>query len=340
VNEKPRRRSGFTLIELLVVIAIIAVLIALLLPAVQQAREAARRTQCRNNLKQLGLALHNYHDNFNAFPPGWIGHTNGNVNLPFSGWGWSAMLLPGLDQAPLYNNLTNRFLTTFPYGATNGNTVIAIPAPTALEIAALNTPLPAFRCPSDTGNNLLQNTNVLTTGAPPGTTVAPTNQFARSNYPGVVGWDSTTPANIGRGLVDGVVATSALYRGTFGENSRVGIRDMTDGSSNTLVIGERWTIRNTAATDAGHATWAGCLNRGTDEGQAATLGDSFIRINADTDGNTATPRDNTTGFASHHVGGAHFLVGDGTVKFVSENIDLATYRWLSTINDGNVVGEW
>jgi prepilin-type N-terminal cleavage/methylation domain-containing protein len=336
VNGSNRRRPGFTLIELLVVIAIIAILIALLLPAVQQAREAARRTQCRNNLKQLGLALHNYHDNFNTFPPGWIGHSQNNTALPFSGWGWSTMLLPGLDQAPLYNNLSNRFATTFSYGATNGNTVIATPAPAALEITGLNTPLPAFRCPSDTGGNLIVATNVLTTGAPPGTTVAPTNQFARSNYPGVVGWDITN----NRGLVDSVVATTGVYRGIFGENSRMGIRDMTDGSSNALVVGERWTIRNSTATDQGHATWAGCLNRGTDEGQAATLGDSFIRINADTDGNTATQRDNTTGFASFHVGGSHFLVGDGTVKFVSENTDANVYRWLSTINDGNVVGEW
>ncbi|MDZ4689065.1 MAG: DUF1559 domain-containing protein, partial [Planctomycetaceae bacterium] len=278
MNLSPRRRPGFTLIELLVVIAIIAILIALLLPAVQQAREAARRTQCRNNLKQFGLALHNYHDNFNVFPPGWIGHTNGSTALPFSGWGWSAMLLPGLDQAPLYNNLSTRFSTTFPYGATNGNAVIATPVPVALEITGLNTTLPAFRCPSDTGGPMIVNANVLTTGAPPGTTVAPTNRFPRSNYPGVVGWDSTN----NRGLVDNVVATTLLYRGVFGENSRVGISNMSDGSSNSVVVGERSTIRNTAATDQGHATWAGCLNRGTDEGQAATVGDSFIKLNADT----------------------------------------------------------
>jgi prepilin-type N-terminal cleavage/methylation domain-containing protein len=96
------RRKAFTLIELLVVIAIIAVLIALLLPAVQQAREAARRTQCKNNLKQLGLALHNYHDTANTFPPGWIGKSSGN----YSGFGWNSMLLPYVDQGPLYNILS------------------------------------------------------------------------------------------------------------------------------------------------------------------------------------------------------------------------------------------
>src|SRR6201996_1630152 len=96
-----RRSKGFTLIELLVVIAIIAVLIALLLPAVEQAREAARRTQCKNNLKQMGLALHNYHDTNNTFPPGWIGQST----AAYSGFGWNTMLLPSIDQGPLYNSL-------------------------------------------------------------------------------------------------------------------------------------------------------------------------------------------------------------------------------------------
>src|SRR3954447_24995498 len=109
-----RRRTGFTLIELLVVIAIIAILIALLLPAVQQAREAARRTQCRNNLKQMGLAMHNYHDVFNCFPPGYLGYPAAagqdcsavRNTAPFAqGWGWGTYLLPYLDQAPLYNSL-------------------------------------------------------------------------------------------------------------------------------------------------------------------------------------------------------------------------------------------
>src|SRR5664279_3184236 len=109
-------RSAFTLIELLVVIAIIAVLIALLLPAVQQAREAARRSQCKNNLKQLGLALHNYHDTANTLPPGYIGpNTALSTN---SNWGWNVMLLPGLDQAPLYNQISSTTVgTTTGFGA-------------------------------------------------------------------------------------------------------------------------------------------------------------------------------------------------------------------------------
>lgn len=121
---KARKHRGFTLIELLVVIAIIAILIALLLPAVQQAREAARRTECKNNLKQIGLAIHNYHDNFNTIPPGWIGTNN---------FSWSVMLLPYVEQSNLYNALN--FLTAFVTTDTN-----------------LQAVLPAFRCASDTGS--------------------------------------------------------------------------------------------------------------------------------------------------------------------------------------------
>ena len=103
-QERLKLNHGFTLIELLVVIAIIAVLIALLLPAVQQAREAARRTQCKNNLKQIGLAIHNYHDAFNLVPPGWVGVTMGQPDVSgINGWGWASRLLPQIDQAPLRN---------------------------------------------------------------------------------------------------------------------------------------------------------------------------------------------------------------------------------------------
>ncbi|OYW13961.1 MAG: hypothetical protein B7Z55_16195, partial [Planctomycetales bacterium 12-60-4] len=134
MTQQLSHRRGFTLIELLVVIAIIAILIALLLPAVQQAREAARRSQCVNNLKQLGLAIHNYHDNFNAFPPGWIGVTNRTPDTEGnSGFAWGAHLLPQLDQSPLYGRL-------------NFNRECYDPA---FNAVAMSTVLPAFRCPSD-----------------------------------------------------------------------------------------------------------------------------------------------------------------------------------------------
>jgi prepilin-type N-terminal cleavage/methylation domain-containing protein len=132
-------RSGFTLIELLVVIAIIAVLIALLLPAVQQAREAARRSQCKNNLKQLGLAMHNYHDTFGAFPPGWIAATRGvgpDVNGGLNGFGWGAMILPMMEQAPVYNQFRFELSINDTTGTPSNRSLIA-------------TSLPTFRCPSD-----------------------------------------------------------------------------------------------------------------------------------------------------------------------------------------------
>ena len=144
MNAQIRIRRGFTLIELLVVISIIAVLIALLLPAVQQAREAARRSQCKNNIKQMGLAFHNYHDVFNTFPPAWIsgsatGPTNGSTTETGC-WGWGAMLLPHLDQAPLYNVVQPGPLTLSQNLAAGG-----------AQAAALKTPLAAFRCASDVG---------------------------------------------------------------------------------------------------------------------------------------------------------------------------------------------
>ena len=140
---RSNRQRGFTLIELLVVIAIIAILIALLLPAVQQAREAARRSTCKNNLKQIGLAMHNYHETFGMFPPGYVEEilpSNGGVVVDNEGhWAWNAMLLPYMDQAPLYNQLN---VGTVPVSTMLNN---------ATARSSMQKPMPAFRCPSDSG---------------------------------------------------------------------------------------------------------------------------------------------------------------------------------------------
>ncbi|HET6425668.1 MAG TPA: DUF1559 domain-containing protein, partial [Planctomycetaceae bacterium] len=132
--------GGFTLIELLVVIAIIAILIALLLPAVQQAREAARRTQCRNNLKQIGLALHNYHDNFNVFPMGYSDTVAGANERNGAGWSWQTFILPQIDHGTIYNRFN---FSTTPYN----NTYNGSPIDNQSLVA---TPLTVFSCPSDT----------------------------------------------------------------------------------------------------------------------------------------------------------------------------------------------
>lgn len=304
-------RRAFTLIELLVVIAIIAVLIALLLPAVQQAREAARRSQCKNNLKQVGLALHNYHDTANTLPPGWIAVPTapGNTNANALKWGWGTMILPGIDQAPLYNNLQtfsngtltgfNAIMTSFP---ANGNT-------------ALQTALPALRCPSDTGGN------IVTWGS------FPTTMFGRSNYPGVFGSS---------------FATYPSGNGTFFQNSRNNFSNFTDGLSNTVIVGERRSPGTSSGGAVGGDTiWAGIGDEipGTTMGSALALGENASAMN--TYGSTFPPPNNRlSGFGSLHVGGCHFLMGDGAVRFISENINTNTYAYLAAINDGNVIGEF
>jgi prepilin-type N-terminal cleavage/methylation domain-containing protein len=331
------KRRGFTLIELLVVIAIIAILIALLLPAVQQAREAARRTQCKNNVKQLGLALHNYHDNFLVFPPGAV--VSANTANGYQGWGWNLMVLPFMDQAPLYNQYN--FSSTLQASAVAGG-------PSTSRIAAL-------RCPSDTGDAVIQNFDIAPVANGTATTVIQ-GLVARSNYPGVVGWWNN--AGVPTGLAANTPPTTANYRGIFGINSRVGIRDMTDGTTNSIVVGERYTPaaagQTTVGQPVGHATWAGASGGLNIASYATILGDTVVGVvggngsatpiapaSYGINGNNGTvARGQTSGFGSLHVGGSHFLIGDGTVRFISENIDTTLYRNLGTINDGATVGEF
>jgi prepilin-type N-terminal cleavage/methylation domain-containing protein/prepilin-type processing-associated H-X9-DG protein len=335
------RRRGFTLIELLVVIAIIAVLIALLLPAVQQAREAARRTQCKNNLKQLGLAFHSYHDTANTMPPGWIGQSTGN----YSGFGWNSMLLPYFDQAPLYNILSTG-------GIPNMLTGLAANTSTATS-KTTDSVLGGLRCPSDSGPG-----TAVTT--PTGTVV----QFGRSNYPAVVGFNpsiqglsttwtiapSTGTATASQTMGSNWINQSTvLWGGTFGENSKKGIRDMTDGTTNVLMVGERYTpaesTTSTPATIAGDTIWAGVPLSTSPTGgswlQALVSGECTTRVNfGTTTASGGSPRADTAGFGSLHTGGCHFLMGDGSVRFISENVDMTTYRALSRIADGGIVGDF
>lgn len=346
------RRRGFTLIELLVVIAIIAVLIALLLPAVQQAREAARRAQCKNNLKQLGLALHNYHDvTSNTFPPGYIDVNAQGVLLL---WGWGSMLLPQVDQAPLYSLLSSS--TTIP----NFNTGLPSATPATVTPNTVQKVIRAFRCPTDSGADLIAGAD--------NTTIS----VARSNYVGVAGTDpawinattggstsgvNTLIAGFPMGYVAGAfnqvfgnVSTgdypgmpsltgySALnYGGTFGANSKVGFARMLDGVSNVIIVGERYSPAASSATnDAdGDATWVGANDDYGEHGQGCVLGEASVPINAFM--TSSTPRPETTGFGSLHTGGAHFLMGDGAVRFISQNVDFNTYRQLSRISDGAIV---
>ncbi len=312
---RQRTRRGFTLIELLVVIAIIAILIALLLPAVQQAREAARRTQCKNNLKQMGLAMHNYHDIYNTFPPSFIMRNPPSANansVERSMYSWGSLILPQLDQGPLFNrlNVGNVLLET---NLINGN------------LSALQTSLSAFRCPSDTGQSLndfddsksddpVQNANqynaYLTSNG--------TDRIATSlsNYVMVAGTsDSTTPP------VYAVQYGPAQGVGFI--NSKINFKDITDGSSNQLMIGERaWRFKNLtigAANVFGFSAETNLAGSNVRTAALAAHGIAYDGINW-----TATNRvHQRRGFNSNHVGGCHFLVCDGSVRFVSENIDYA-----------------
>jgi len=290
-------RNGFTLIELLVVIAIIAILIALLLPAVQQAREAARRTQCRNNLKQIGLAMHNYHDTHKTLPPGYLDNdplaNTDNRNM----LGWGTFLLPQLDQGNLYNQIGSSGAFNGPWTSVSDMTT----ASATVSTPYARTGITAFLCPSDPSPEGVLNGKVY--------------NYGKSNYTGVAG-------NTYRVSAAGVRPTGPFY-----DNSRVNFSMITDGLTNTVLIGERSTMKGKNAT-----IWVGNPSDGWYYTQNAVVAASFYySINQ------------TTGlwnFSSMHAGGAHFLLGDGSVRFISEVIDLETYGRLGAIADGQTVPEF
>uniref|UniRef100_A0A7C2P6A2 DUF1559 domain-containing protein n=1 Tax=Schlesneria paludicola TaxID=360056 RepID=A0A7C2P6A2_9PLAN len=330
-------RRGFTLIELLVVIAIIAILIALLLPAVQQAREAARRTECRNHLKQIGLALHNYHDTFLVFP---MGECRQNTVNNKGNWTWSVYILPYIDQAPLYQQLNP------------GPNQISDLVANATTRAIVQTPLKAFRCPSDIGPPL--NTDGARDIEEPTTTTA--HDLPTSNYLANNGSGNNRP-NF-NDAISGTNAPNVNANGPFYRNSRVGIRDILDGSSNTILVGERsWDVPPVTALTprAGIVFAVEDGNGNSNEGLAAALGTGYRRINCV--GATGECR---RAFTSFHTGGSHFLLGDGTVRFISENIEHSDidpntgtiaaaggenpvnslYEYLLAIRDGQTVGDF
>ncbi len=333
-----RAKRGFTLIELLVVIAIIAVLIALLLPAVQQAREAARRSQCKNNLKQLGLSLHGYHETNNVLPMGYQGTPYMSTG---SLWGWGTMLLPFIDQAPLFNSLAQAPGGTSPVGgAAAGFSAIMTTLPANV---ALQTNLPVYRCPSDTGANLV----TIPSGGLNGTAPGASSIFGRSNYPAVSG-GSVPNISVG-GLV--------TVDGAFTESSSRRFRDFTDGLSNTFLVGERRSPGTISGQYTGGDTmWPGAnddiAGSWPTSWQSYALAQGFCDPSSPLNAKTPTAPSSSNSvpycsFSSMHVGGAHFLLADGSVRFISDSIATgpsrtagSTYQNLASVNDGQVIGEF
>ena len=340
------RQKGFTLIELLVVIAIIAILIALLLPAVQQAREAARRTQCKNNLKQLGLALHNYHDIHLVLPSGAIPTPNAG-GPGFLGneenYGWMAFILPQIEQASLYKALDINNVSLADRGRALGTNTTALNA----AFPALT----AYQCPSDTtGPRLvagMRRNHFDGNGFPNGGTFRPPT----SNYIGVCGYkDVNRPNNYNTNDNDGVLFN----------RSRINFRDITDGTANTFAVGER-------DKRCGAGSWIGNRNPGGGGTHGADYQFGRISVPLNDPSNAGTQRC-TDGFSSKHEGGGQFLMCDGAVKFISENIDsrnisdtsigwrnhgqtnnrinaaqyaqMGVYQLLGIRNDGRVVGDF
>jgi prepilin-type N-terminal cleavage/methylation domain-containing protein len=308
------RRSAFTLIELLVVIAIIGVLVALILPAVQAARESARKIQCRNNLKQIGLGFANYLTQKTVLPPGYVVRsTAGSDHL---GFGWSTMLLPFLEQDNVYKTIN---FEMYP---------VALP----------QQQMTIFNCPSDpymgaaiymsksAGYNNPMCSNPMysgwSTGECMGIVTDSTPSFAaKANYVANYGSQALGPV---------------MGNGVFGPNTSLPIQFIRDGASNTFFAGER--------SFAGSVSWAGVSYDITCSAPTQTntnilpspvssnghhvLGTTQFRMNT-----------NNAGFSSPHIGGGHMLFGDGAVRFLSENMDALTYQALSTRQGGEIIGD-
>lgn len=349
------RRKAFTLIELLVVIAIIAILIALLLPAVQQAREAARRTQCRNHLKQIGLALHNYESTHGLFPPSCINNpyatgTIDGISFPdgqmtaTTGFGWGAMLLPYLDQAPLYNQFN---FSTACWAIANKT-----PAATTLSV---------FLCPSATGGS----NGYIVQHPVPGPSVSGAGKtgtdltrsdgspiiFSHSHYVTNAGvnqpWGRSPSYCINFDIPEPVSgAPDAIINGPFYPNSHTRIRDITDGTSNTVFIGERSSFLC-------NNTWVGVVPGGgtiprmdlrawPSENNAAT---NMVGSHSGPDTHDHpqviihapnNPFGHTDEMWGEHFDGCHVLLGDGSVRFYTAFTDAYIWVALCTRNGGEV----
>jgi prepilin-type N-terminal cleavage/methylation domain-containing protein/prepilin-type processing-associated H-X9-DG protein len=299
-----RRGRGFTLVELLVVIAIIGILVALLLPAVQAARESARRTQCVNNLKQLGLAVHNYHDTFKKLPEGvspWAEGARPATNL--TGQGWILTMLPQLEQQPLFNQFAPYLTSSMLSGG-------GIAHPNCA--AAMQTRLPVLECPSDDTRERIRTDQYQWTGI----------QVATTSYKGCIG-DTRMggAASIHPGTEPDCHNTNGC-NGTFYRNAYqdgLNLAKMTDGTSNTFLIGEDVVEQNQHSTAFyANGDYASC----------------HAPLNYFPKPPTPDQWWNVISFRSRHPGGANFCLADASVRFVPQVINYTTYRQISTKANG------
>lgn len=296
---------GFTLVELLVVIAIIGVLVGLLLPAVQSAREAARRMQCSNNLKQIGLSLHNYESAYKTFPTGNIVRINGTA-LFGDGWTWHARILPFIEQNNLYNRVSRVM------GTDRGTSTSA-----EQRLAGRDTRIQTFQCPSH----------------PDGVANPSKGGYQLSTYNGVCG---TTTFN--NDQLDEPTDIGYRANGMFFMNSRTRFADVSDGTSNTFFVAE---VQDELAGAPNSRRMPGSDRKynfasGSDGNPPEDISEYLIGMETD-DPINANTRDANGHFnndgeyaGSYHSGGAQFLMVDGSVKFVSENITMSIYRAQAT----------
>ncbi|MCM2374988.1 DUF1559 domain-containing protein [Aporhodopirellula aestuarii] len=312
-TDRPQTRSAFTLVELLVVIAIIGILVGLLLPAVQSAREAARRMSCSNNLKQIGLGMHNYHDTFGKFPYGWDQR----------GTTWSAHILPQIEQGSLYETLIFQESGLGNWATDDGP-----------NEAAAGTYIGTYRCPSMALPDHIDNNGIP--------------ERVPASYRGSAGTKATSD-DTSTALPDSISLESLDQDGIFYACSKTKFRDILDGTSHTIMIGESYTDPSFVKDGQAMDYWyIGSPSSDPCRCDGGTGGTEFSEVVGTTIGpiNSRLRKPDLHGrlmelsFGSYHTGGAYFLLCDGSVQFITESVNQEVYVGLGSRSGHEVLEEF